>query len=73
MNFIFFALVAVAFLFSGWRQVFFIPGSDSPAPMETLSRAMVDSAGGAVELVCGWQRDVTNGLPVHRAERRQLH
>lgn len=53
MNIIFIIIVLSAFLFAGWQQVFFIPNHGDSAPMELLSKAMVDSAGGAVELAIG--------------------
>ena len=53
MNIIFVVIVLGAFLFAGWQQFFFSIDAGDPAPMELLSRAMVDSAGGAVELAIG--------------------
>jgi spore maturation protein SpmA/spore maturation protein SpmB len=53
MNIIFVLIVLIAFLFAGWQQIFFIPGQGGPVPMEILSKAMVESAGGAVELAIG--------------------
>ena len=53
MNRIFLALVLAAFLFAGWRQFTVQPTADAPPPMEALSSAMVESAGGAVELAIG--------------------
>ena len=53
MNIIFLIIVLGAFLFAGWRQVFYSPETSDPAPMELLSKAMVESAGGAVELAIG--------------------
>jgi spore maturation protein SpmA/spore maturation protein SpmB len=53
MNIIFVLMVLVAFLFAGGQQIFFVPGQGGPVPMEILSRAMVESAGGAVELAIG--------------------
>ena len=53
MNVIFVIIVLSAFLFAGWQQIFFIPGQGGPVPMEILSKAMVESAGGAVELAIG--------------------
>ncbi len=50
MNVIFFVMALVAFLSAAWQQVFGIASADSIAPMERLSKAMVESAGGAVEL-----------------------
>jgi spore maturation protein SpmA len=53
VNRIFLAIVLAAFLFAGWQQFHFVPAGESPSPMEALSSAMVDSAGGAVELAIG--------------------
>ncbi len=53
MNSIFALIVLSAFLFAGWQQMFSGPYLDIPTPMEKLSKAMVDSAGGAVELAIG--------------------
>lgn len=53
MNVIFFVIVLVAFLSSAWQQVVWVPAADAVAPMERLSRAMMESAGGAVELAVG--------------------
>lgn len=53
MNIIFLVLVATAFGFAAWRQVFYIPVKGTPSPMEALTSAMVDSATGAVELAIG--------------------
>ncbi len=51
MNLIFLALILIAFLAAGWRQLT-EPSGDS-TPMADLSIAMVDSATGAVELALG--------------------
>ncbi len=53
MNRIFLAIVLAAFLFAGWQQFGFVPAGETPAPMEALSSAMVESAAGAVELAIG--------------------
>ena len=53
MNVIFVLIVLSAFLFAGWQQIFFVPVQGSPSPMEILSKAMITSAGGAVELAIG--------------------
>lgn len=50
MNVIFFVMALVAFLSAAWQQTLGIPSGESIAPMERLSKAMVESAGGAVEL-----------------------
>ncbi len=53
MNGILLAMVSVAFLFAGWRQFAWIPGTGGNAPMELLSKAMIDAASGAVTLAIG--------------------
>jgi spore maturation protein SpmA/spore maturation protein SpmB len=53
MNIIFFSLVAVSFLFAGWRELSWTPGMGNITPMAALSKAMIDSAAGAVELAIG--------------------
>jgi spore maturation protein SpmA len=53
MNYIFFAIVLIAFGFAGWNQVFWVPAAGLTAPIEALSKAMVESATGAVELAIG--------------------
>jgi spore maturation protein SpmA len=53
MNIIFFAIVLIAFLTAGWRQLNWVPVPDSTAPMEALSKAMVEAAAGSVELALG--------------------
>jgi len=53
MNTIFVIIVLTAFCFGGWHQIFFIPVQGTPPPMEALSKAMIESAGGAVELAIG--------------------
>ncbi len=53
MNIIFFAIVLLAFVSAGWRQIRWMPGPDALSPMEALSNAMVESATGAVELALG--------------------
>ncbi|MGD2028785.1 MAG: nucleoside recognition domain-containing protein [Desulfobacterales bacterium] len=53
MNIIFVIIVLSAFLFAGWHQIFFIPVKGGPSPMEILSKAMIESATGAVELAIG--------------------
>lgn len=51
MNIVFFLLVLIAFLTAAWRQ-FSLPAADV-SPMDALSKAMIDSATGAVELALG--------------------
>jgi spore maturation protein SpmA/spore maturation protein SpmB len=53
MNKIFFIIVFLAFVYAGWQQIIFIPGQADQMPMEILSKAMIDSAGAAVELAIG--------------------
>jgi spore maturation protein SpmA len=53
MNFIFFFMVLTAFFSACWRQIHWIPTVKGPAPMELLSKAIVDSATGSVELALG--------------------
>lgn len=53
MNTVFFFIVAVAFVFAGWRQFAGGPHTGGTTPIEEVSRAVVDSAGGAVELAIG--------------------
>ena len=53
MNFIFAAMVFIAFACAGWRQVFEAPPAGRPSAMEALSKAMVESAAGSVELALG--------------------
>ena len=53
MNIIFLAIVLVAFAAAGRHQFEGVPAAGQPSPMELLSRAMVDSAAGAVELAIG--------------------
>lgn len=53
MNIVFFAMVLAAFLTAGWRQMNWVPLNGTTSPMEDLSRAMVESASGSVELALG--------------------
>ena len=53
MNIIFVIIVLSAFFFAGWHQIFFVPVNGGPSPMEVLSKAMIQSATGAVELAIG--------------------
>ncbi len=53
MNKIFAIIVLSSFLFSGWQQVMEGPHSRGSSPMDVLSQAMIESAGGAVELAIG--------------------
>lgn len=53
MNVIFFIIVLIAFLSAGWLQISWVPGNGDITPMEVLSKAMVESATGSVELALG--------------------
>ncbi len=53
MNIILLIMVGVAFVFAGWHQIAWIPVQGQSAPMEVLSKAMIESAAGAVELAIG--------------------
>jgi len=54
MNVIFFVIVLVAFLVSGFQQIGWAPATpDQVAPMDALGAAMVEAAGGAVTLAIG--------------------
>ncbi len=53
MNYIFAIMVGTASLFAVWRQIVWVPVQGQSAPMEILSQAMIESAGGAVELAIG--------------------
>ncbi len=53
MNIILFVIVGIAFFFAGWQQIMWVPIQGQKAPMETLSLAIIESAGGAVELAIG--------------------
>ena len=53
MNVIFFIIVLIAFISAGWRQLNWVPGDGDLSPMESLSRSMVESASGSVELALG--------------------
>jgi spore maturation protein SpmA len=53
MNIIFLSIVLIAFVTAGGRQFFIVPASGQLAPMEALSKAMVDSAAASVELAFG--------------------
>ena len=53
MNIVFLAIVMIAFFTAGWHQLTWVPQNGESSPMEGLSRVMVESAGGAVELALG--------------------
>jgi spore maturation protein SpmA len=50
MNVVFLVMVLSAFAAAAWRQAWWVPAAGQASPMEALSKAMVDSAAGAVEL-----------------------
>jgi len=50
MNVVFFAIVLIAFLTAAWQQLVWVPTADAVAPIERLSKAMVESAASSVEL-----------------------
>ena len=53
MNLIFFLIVLTSFCSAGWRQIQWAGEGGGISPMEMLSKAMVDSATGSVELALG--------------------
>jgi spore maturation protein SpmA len=55
MNGIFFALISIAFVVAGWRQITWInPGvPDALSPMQSLANGMVETAGTSVTLAIG--------------------
>jgi spore maturation protein SpmA len=53
MNIIFFAIVFIAFLTAGWRQLNWMPANGDVSPMKGLTDAMIESAAGSVELALG--------------------
>ena len=53
MNAIFFALVFIAFAIAGYRELTWSAVADAQSPMEVLSLAVVDTAGGAITLAIG--------------------
>lgn len=53
MNIVFLIIVASAFIFAGWRQILWVPVAGQASPIEAVSKAMIDSAGGAVTLAIG--------------------
>ena len=46
-------MVLTAFLSAGWREMHWVPETGGISPMEMLSKGMVDSATGSVELALG--------------------
>jgi spore maturation protein SpmA len=53
MNVIFLAIILIAFFSTGWHQLHWVLVNGNPSPMEGLSKAMVESAAGSVELALG--------------------
>src|SRR5512141_1243603 len=53
MNVVFLAIVLIAFAAAAWGQFTALPAESAAAPMEALSKAMVQSAAGAVDLSLG--------------------
>jgi spore maturation protein SpmA len=54
MNGIFYAIVLIAFVTAGYRQIVWVPPSaEAVAPMQALALGMVDTAGAAVTLAIG--------------------
>ncbi len=53
MNPVFFAIVLTAFMFAGYHQIFGGPFTADTLPMQVMTKAMADSAAGAVTLSIG--------------------
>lgn len=53
MNIVLLIIVGAALLFAGWSQIVWVPVEGQMSPMEILSKSMIESAGGAVELAIG--------------------
>jgi spore maturation protein SpmA/spore maturation protein SpmB len=53
MNYIFFFMVLAAVCSAGWRRIYWTPEAGGVPPMEMLSKSMVDSAAGSVDLALG--------------------
>ena len=54
MNGIFFAIILIAFIVGGYRQLTWQPaGPDDTSPMDALTAGAIDSAGASVELAIG--------------------
>ncbi len=53
MNLVFYLIVMAAFGFAAVRQLLWNPSGDALQPMEALSKALVESAGSAVDLSLG--------------------
>ena len=50
MNIVFFAIASLAFSVAGWNHLHWVSTSGSPSPMETLTKAMVQSAADSMAL-----------------------
>ncbi len=53
MNIILLAIVSIAFAFAGWQEITAVRAAGAITPMEALSKGMIESAAGAVELAIG--------------------
>ena len=53
MNIVFLAIVMIAFVAAGWRQLFWVATAGALSPMGVLSKAMVTAAADSVELALG--------------------
>ena len=53
MNIVFLSIVLIAFAVAGWRELAGLPAPGQLPPMEALSRAIIESAAGAVDLALG--------------------
>lgn len=53
MNIVFLSIVLIAVAVAGWRELAGLAAPGHPPPMEALSKAMVESAAGAVDLALG--------------------
>jgi spore maturation protein SpmA/spore maturation protein SpmB len=53
MNIVFFVMVLIAFFTTAWHQLHWVPMTGKISPMEILSKSVVESAGGSVELALG--------------------
>ncbi|HSV93018.1 MAG TPA: nucleoside recognition domain-containing protein, partial [Desulfobacterales bacterium] len=53
MNTVFLAIVLISVGAAAWGQLFALPAAGGASPMEALSKAMIQSAAGAVDLALG--------------------
>jgi spore maturation protein SpmA len=53
MNIVFLVIVLISFFTASWNQFLWVPVAGGTGPMEALSRSMVESAAGSVELALG--------------------